>query len=251
MYQRLEELRGYRLDAKDGHIGRVRDFLFDEEQWGGRWLVADTGKWLLGKKVLISPISLNEPDHDDKLLPVKMTQQEIEDSPHLDEDAPVSREYEKTFFDQYHWPYYWMGGGMWGNTAHPMYLHPDFNRDNGEMELEDGPESGEHVLRSAHELTKYQVEAADDGIGHIDDVILDTEAWVVRYVVVDTRNWLPGKHVLLSPAWIREISWTDHRVRVDLEREKIKSAPEYDKDQPITREYEQKVYEHYGQEGYW
>jgi len=250
MLQQLEELRGYRLDASDGHIGQVRDFLFDEARWGGRWLVADTGKWLLGKKVVISPMSLGEPNHEGKELPVRMTREEIEQAPHLDEHAPVSRRYEKSFFDQYDWPYYWIGGGLWGASTQPMYTHAEVPDVEDDLSLKEEGDP-EQVLRSAHELTKYRVLAGEEAMGHIHDVLLDTEVWVVRYVVVDTRNWLPGKKVLLDPMWIREIRWGDHRVRVDLGRDEITSAPEYDPDVPITRAYESRLYDHFGKEGYW
>ncbi len=105
MLQALKELRGYKLYAKDGEIGKVRDFLFDEKQLTIRWMVADTGSWLPKRKVLISPITLDTPDWKSQRFPVRLTTQEIERSPELHEDAPVSREYEKRLYDFYGRPF--------------------------------------------------------------------------------------------------------------------------------------------------
>lgn len=241
----LETLRGYRLDARDGEIGRIRDYLFDDHQWGGRWLVADTGKWLLGKKVLLSPISFEDPDHDGKTIAVNLTKEEVENSPHLDEDAPVSRQFEKTFFDHYHWPYYWLGGGLWANTTHPMYLDPTRNPLEKELEPED-PEQGEHVLRSGHELTKYTLLSHGDGIGYVEDLIVDTSTWAARFLVMDTRKWFKGKKILIPPEQVTKVSWNEHAVHVDVPRGELEEAPAYEEDAPVDDRVESRVRGYFG-----
>lgn len=65
----VNEIINYVLDAEDGEIGRCKDFLFDDRHFAVRYIVADTGKWLPGKKVLISPITIDEPDESEKKLP--------------------------------------------------------------------------------------------------------------------------------------------------------------------------------------
>jgi hypothetical protein len=74
---------------------------------------------------------------------------------------------------------------------------------------------------------------------------------VIRYMVVDTRNWLPGKKVLIAPSWISRVSWADSRVYVDVLRGRIEGAPEYDPSRPLVREHEARLYEHYGRRKYW
>jgi hypothetical protein len=106
-------------------------------------------------------------------------------------------------------------------------------------------------LRSTQEVTNYYIEANDGDIGHVHDFLVDDENWTIRYVVVDTRNWWPGKKVLVSPEWIRSVSWTDSRVYVDLLRDTIKNGPEYDPSAPLSREYENRLYNHYGRSQYW
>jgi hypothetical protein len=112
-------------------------------------------------------------------------------------------------------------------------------------------ESPDSHLRSTEAVTGYHIEAADGEIGHVDGFVVDDEAWAIRYIEVATRNWLPGKKVLVSPAWIERVSWTDSAVYTALSREAIKEGPEYIESRPITREYENRLHLHYGRPPYW
>jgi hypothetical protein len=113
-------------------------------------------------------------------------------------------------------------------------------------------EKGVTHLRSTKEIIGYHVGAKDDEIGHVDDFIAEDEkSWNIRYIVLDTRNWLPGKKVLISPQWAKEISWTFKKIFVDLLKEIIKNSPEYDPSEPVNREYENILYDYYGKPKYW
>jgi hypothetical protein len=91
----------------------------------------------------------------------------------------------------------------------------------------------------------------DGEIGHIEEFVVDDETWIIRYLVVDTKNWWPGKRVLIATDWIDRISWEESKVFLDLTRDKIREAPEYTNDTLITREYEEIVHRHYNRAGYW
>jgi len=106
-------------------------------------------------------------------------------------------------------------------------------------------------LRSADEVEGYHIAASDGEIGHVETFLIDDAAWAIRYMVVDTRNWLPGRKVLVSPAWIQGISWSQNEVTVDLTREQIKNSPPYHKGQPMNREQESVLFTHYGRPTYW
>ena len=123
MLRSLIELLDYVLAAEDGEIGRCSDFLFDDRHWTTRYMVADTARWLPGRKVLVSPIALGEPEWRSRLFPVRLTKEQIEDAPGLNEDAPVSRQYEIHWTRYYGWPYYWSGMGGWGAAANPGALY--------------------------------------------------------------------------------------------------------------------------------
>ena len=248
MLRSVKEIYNYILQAEDGEVGRCKDFLFDDEHWTIRYMVADTAKWLPGKKVLVSPISLGEPDWGTEHFPVGLTKKQIEDAPGLDEDAPVSRQHEIRWTQHYGWPYYWEGGGVWGTGGYPNAL---FSRKDLEAASEEISGAGDRHLRSAREVTGYRIQATDDEIGHVRDFILDDETWTIRYMVVDTRNWLPGKKVLVAPVWINSIDWAENRVKVDLTTEAVKNSPEYDPSAPVNREYEERLYDFYGRPKYW
>jgi hypothetical protein len=248
MLRSVKEVKGYMLRAGDGDIGRCKDFLFDDEIWVIRYMVADTGKWLPGKKVLISPISLGEPDYTSRIFPVRLSKKQIEQAPDLDTDAPVSRQYETKYHEYFGWPYYWGGIETWGPYSYPAPLYADKKKEAVNVE----PENGDPHLRSAGEVTGYRIQARDGEIGHVEDFIVDDRAWNIRYMVVDTRNWLPGsRKVLISKDWIVSIQWLEREVAVDLNVEEIKESPEYDPSAPVNREYEARLYDFYGRPKYW
>jgi hypothetical protein len=245
MLRKTSDIVNYVLDAADGEIGRCKDFLFDDRWWTVRYMAADTRKWLPGRQVLISPISLEPPDWDEKRLPVKLTRQQIRNSPPLEADQPVSRLYEIKWFDFHGWPYYWVGPGAWGAYPEPAALYHARAEPSGETDIE--PE--ESHLRSAREVTGYDIQAVDEGIGHVEDFFVEDTTWILRYILVDTRNWLPGKKVLLSPEWVEAVDWPERSVNVRLTSEKVRNCPEYQ--EPLERADERRLFEYYGFPPYW
>jgi hypothetical protein len=248
MLRNVKHLKGYRLGALDGDIGRVRDFYFDDENWTVRYLVADTGTWLPGRQVLISPYALKKPNETDEVLNVDLTKKQIENSPSISTDMPVSRQYEVEYYKYYGWPAYWYGPALWGPGPYPLY----FGHGGGAAEPQaERVHEGDPHLRSMREVFGYHIEATDGEVGHVEDFILDDESWAIRYMEIDTRNWWAGKKVLLAPQWIQRVSWQDSKVFVNLSREMIKDAPEYDPQSGVTREYETRLFSYYDRQGYW
>lgn len=245
MLLKANALKGFKLDSLDGEIGEVSEFYFDDQHWAIRYLVANTGGWLTGRQVLISPYALVAAIKAADNIAVNLTKQQIEDSPSLDSDKPVSRQFESDYSGYYGWPMYWGGPMMWG--AYP-YLVRDPNQWNTPKDTE---KSWDPHLRSTDAVTGHHIQATDGEIGHVVDFIIDDETWAIRYLVVDTRNWWPGKQVLVSPEWIERVSWSELKVFVKLSREAIKASPEYTEEAPITRDYESGLFRHYGRDGYW
>lgn len=246
MLRNVNAILNYDLSAEDGEIGRCKDFLFDDEKWTIRYMVADTRKWLPGRKVLISPISLGEPDWGTRCFQVDLTRRQIENSPALDEDAPVSRQYEIIFANYYRTSPYWGGAGVWGTQPSPSQLRAEHDKLATDFEA---PE--ENNLRSIKEVTGYHIQATDGEIGHVEDFVVDDNIWTLRYVVVNTRNWLPGRSVLLSPQWIRAVDWAEEKLWIDLTADSVKNSPELDNLAPITRDYECTLHDHYDRPVYW
>lgn len=245
MIRSMMQIKNYSLKALNGSIGTVSDFLFDSNLWVTRYLVADTGGWLTGQKALIPPILLDQPRWSDRILPVKLTKREIENSPPLDEHAPVSRQHETKLYKTWGTQPYWVGGAVGGVYPVPYTLEAqdDTNRESDE--------ESDPSLRSANEVAKYSIAATDGDIGQVEDFLFDDDVWAIRYLVVDTKKWLPGKKVLIPLIWIKEITWADKAVTVDVDRDKIKSSPEFDPDRPINREQEEVLYDYYGRPRYW
>ena len=81
------------------------------------------------------------------------------------------------------------------------------------------------MLHRLSRMNGFHVRAADGPIGHIDDFIVDDSTWDVRYLVVDTSNWMGGKCVLLAATTIEHIDSPNKKIQVNLTREAIKSGP--------------------------
>jgi hypothetical protein len=248
MQKNTKDLKGAAIVATDGDIGKVDDFYFDDNSWTIRYLVADTGNWLLGRKVLLSPIAVGKADFPSGRFNVMLTKKQVEGSPSIDTDKPVSRQHEAYYHDYYGYPYYWTGPLLWG----PMYCPqiPVLDQKRIEEPRAEREEAGDLHLRSANAVTGYHLEATDGAIGHVADFIIDDETWEIRYVVADMRNWLPGRKVLIAPRWIDRVNWEVSKIYVSLTQESIKKAPAFNSETP-NREYEEKLHDHYDRPNYW
>lgn len=245
MLLRAKTLQGYTLNSLDGNIGKVKEFYFDDHHWTIRYLVADTGNWLTGRQVLISPYALGGATLNEKDIAVALTQHQIENSPSLESDKPVSRQFEEGFYGYYGWPMYWGGPFMWG--ADPYIVRdPQLRQKSLQPEKAWDPH-----LRSTHEVTGYHIQASDGEIGHVEDFVIDDDTWAIRYLIVDTRNWWPGNMVLVSPQWIDRVSWEEAKVFVSLSRDSIRRSPDLADGSPLTRKYEVGLHKHYRRPGYW
>jgi len=246
MLRRMNDLKGFAIGAKDGDIGQASDFIFDDKNWTVRYLVVDTNPWLPGGKVLISPIVTGQADWEGKRLPVLLTREQVKNSPDIRMDEELSAQDEIKYYNHYGWPYYWLGGGMWG----PVTVPQDLLDKEIDEQLARTQEINESRLRSMREVTGYTIQATDGAVGQVDDFIIDDEPWVIRYMVVDTGTWWPGKKVIVSPRWISHVDWKDSKVYTNLSRDTIKTAPEFASEK-LDRAYEAELYQHYGQDSWW
>jgi hypothetical protein len=251
MLTNASSLKGLSVQATDGELGTVEQFFFDDETWAIRYLVVNTGGWLSGREVLISPAAIVHTDWPGQRVHVALTRKQVEESPGIDIHMPISRRHEAEYMGYYGYPYYWGGPGLWGSALYPagMELQPAVPP--GEIVVRSGNESADSHLRSSEAVRGYSLEARDGEIGHLEGFLLDDLSWAIRYLEVATRNWWPGKRVLVSPGWIERMSWMESKVFVGLSRATIQSCPEYQESMHIDREYEDRVYVHYGRLPYW
>lgn len=245
MLNKAKTLKGYTLKSLDGGIGQVEEFYFDDQYWVIRYLVANTGNWLTGRQVLISPYALSSMNKEKKYIIIDLTKKQIEDSPSLSSDKPVSQQFETDYYGYYGWPTYWDGSYMWGGYPH-IIRNPQKWTEPIQAE-----KAWDSHLRSTHEVSGYQIQASDGEIGHVEDFIIDDQTWAIRYLIIDTRNWWPGKKILVSPQWIESVSWSESKVFINLTRETLSQSPKYTEESLLTRYYEDALHRHYNRQGYW
>ncbi len=235
MLRSVNEILGYAIKAGEDTVGKVEDFYFDDERWTLRYLVADTGNWLAGKKVLISPAGFyGKPDWSSKTFPVVFKgKEQVEKCPDIDTSKPVSRQKEMEYLKYFGWPAYWEVQQM----ITPPVMSPAAVAQNG---------SADTHLRSVREVEGYHIHAKDGEIGHVEDFIIGSEQWDIRFLVVATRNILPGKKVLIPAMWIQKVSWNDSEVYVGLVKENIEKSPPYDPGDLVNQETEGRLYDYYG-----
>lgn len=247
------DMTGCGIDATDGSIGTIGDLLFDDQTWTVRWFVVKTGVVFTGREVLLPPSAILSADSIGRLLSLNVSKQQVKDSPEIDFDAPVSRQQESSIYDHYGWHPYWGPHTYFapGDRAPVVPSQPTEYEDEVERAASDARHEGDPHLRSATEVTGYYVHATNGDIGHVEDLVVDTDAWAIRYIAVDTVNWWPGKKVLISPAALTDVIWATQSVHVNLTREQVRNAPEYLPGETIDRAYETRYHDYYRYPYYW
>lgn len=245
MLHNIKELKKFDITAIDGPIGTVHDFIIDEKNWTVRYLVVDTMKWLPGRKVLISPMSISEFDLVNGNIQLSLTKEKIKDSPPIESKLPT-REYEANLVHYYGLRPYWSDHSFWKEYTPTSEL----TKPNSKFETLDDYDV-KSTLRSFTEISGYTIEAIDGNIGHVENFVICDETWQVRYLVIDTRNWWVGKHVLIAPQWITYVSWPEKIMRVELKKDTIEKGPEYEPEQVITRDFEDEIYTIYDKPKFW
>ena len=226
MLRSVKQLYGAKLGASDGEIGHVKDFYFDDQNWVVRYVVADTGTWLSGRQVLISPHAFGSLHQAGKLLLVNLTRKQIEDSPSIESHKPVSRQYEEEYYRYYGWPYYWQGNGLWGMSGFPILELPT-NPLPSEPATASGPqpERADAHLRSTQAVNGYHLQASDGIIGHVCDFMMDAQSWAIGQLVIKTGHRFSGKEVQIPTRAVARISYPDSTVFVNLTKEAVEQSP--------------------------
>jgi len=248
MLRHTSEIKGFSIGASDGAIGSITDFLFDDITWQVRWIVVEIGHLLTDRKVLLPPSALGRVNHIGNQFSIRLTMQNIKDSPDIDTDEPVSRLMEANLYDYYGWCPYWSMGfnvsgyGYAGGRMAPLFPPGTFRKAN-----ESGPPQlyGDPHLRSVSQVTGYHIRAADGEVGHVADFLIEDADWSIHYLIVDTKNWWPGKKVLISPRSVQGIDWGHTAVDLKVFREIVKNSPEYDATVAIDRAYEGRFHDYY------
>src|SRR5271156_324740 len=254
MLQAISALKGFAIEATDGRMGTVVDFLFDDASWKVRWLVVECGAWLKGRKVLIHPQAISRSAFEDEQLDVKLTKAQVEGSPSWLEHQPVSQQMQNRLYGHYDWIPDWDGaylGGITGAIASPMmapsYLGFQLNSER-RAEIADDQEGDPH-LRSVVEVIGYHAHALDGDIGHVENFMFENQDWSLQYFVVDTSNWWLGKRVLIAMQAVKAVEWSDRHIRLDVSREQVKTSPVWDPIIAFNELERTHLHRHYGWAG--
>ena len=254
------------VQAGDGRVGAVKDFLFDDQSWKLRWMVVDTGQWLPGRKILIhpsaiAPLDLALPERrglpmmswgDTLVVSVRLTKQQIEASPKASEDEPVTKQMEAQLYDHYGSDPYWGDTYFGPNAIDPHSVPPlvAVAMEPQATEREIRPDDGDPHLRSIATVNGYHVNAADGDLGHVANFLADDANWDIRYLVIATHNWWPGKHVQLAPHAVHTIDWAERHINVNVTRDQVKSSPPWDPLAMVDQIGEKRLHDHFGWPGY-
>ena len=251
------------VDASDGEVGTVKDFLFDDKTWNIRWMAVQAGDWLPGRRrVFIHPSAIAPLEIPPKpSLPmmsspetlrvtVKLARAQIEAGPHAHEDDPVTKDMEGLLYDYYGWDPYWgasyFGGSAMANAQSEIAAAAARRNADAQIPPLDG---GDH-LHSVTQFKGYTVHALDGDIGHVENLLADDVNWDIRYLVIATRNWWPGKVVQLSPYAVKDIDWFSEHVNMNVTRDQVKSAPAWDPLALVNEVTEEELHRHFGWPGY-
>jgi hypothetical protein len=239
MIRTIKQIRGRTLAASDGQIGKITDLFFDDAFWHVRYFVVATESGWEQRTVLIAPEAVHPADWTDEHFPVDLTVAQVRRSPRVETDQPVSRQQEQELRAHYGWPMYWDAGLVPGGLIAPIPPPPAASEP-----VRKQPPANPH-LRSAETTLGYHLEATDGAIGHVEEFLVDESSWQIRYLVIDTRNWLPGRKVVIAPGWIEATDWVDRKLVVNLTRDAIKHSPPYDPDLQWNPGYSAELHEHY------
>lgn len=226
MLRSVKQLMGGKLNTSDGHVGRVKDVYFDDRSFVIRYLVADTGSWLTGRQVLISPHAVGTLNETGPILPVRLTRKQIEDSPSVDLHKPVSRQYEEEYHRYYGWPYYWQGAALWGMSGFPVLEQASTPFPSHEATPAGSPSGDADAhLRSAQAVNGYHIKARDGLIGHICDFMMDGRSWAIGQLVVKTGHRFSGKELEIPVSTVERISWDESTVFIGLTKQGVEQSP--------------------------
>jgi hypothetical protein len=209
----IDSIYGRKLGATDGDIGHVKDFYFDDQTWAVRYVVVDTGAWLSGREVLLSPHAFtNHAFENISAMRVNLSRLQIENSPAIDLHRPVTRQYEAEYYHYYNWPNYW-DGGMLGVAGFPAYTPGSLKDDH----LRHNHHQRDDIhLRSTRAVTGYRMHATDGEIGTVSSFMLHGRDWEIRELIIETGHWYAGKTIFLRPENVTRISYEVDALYVNL-----------------------------------
>ena len=201
---RAGDVVGYAIHAKDGTIGRLSEFYFDDSTWAVRYAVVDVGNWLLHRKVLLSHEVLGRPDVDGRYIPTSIGMEQVRTSPKIKTDMPVALQHQAELHAHYGWDMYWGAEALTGDSNVDTFLP--------QAPVNLGGKPFDPHLRTTRIVTGHRVIGRDGPIGRVEDFLIDGSNWTIRHLVVRTDD---GRLTDILPSAIRRISFEAAAVFTD------------------------------------
>ena len=229
MLQSIKQLYGNKLGAADADIGQVKDFYFDDHHWAIRYVVAETGNWLTGRLVLLSPHAFGCIYPLGQAMLVNLTRKQIEEAPSIDTHKPVSRQYEEEYHRYYGWPCYWEGDGLWGGMRGFPVLEVPPKFASVQPPAATGPKTArpDAQLRSTQAVNGYHLQATDGVVGHVCDFLMDDKSWAINQLVIKIGHRFTGKEVKVPVSKVSHISYDESKVFLKMTTDEVERSPEY------------------------
>lgn len=225
MLHTLNDLEDFTVNANDGYIGKVKDFYFDDRTWIIRHLVAETGTWLKHRNVLLKPALIKSVDQETKTITVDISMYEVKNGPGFNKNLVVSPQTEIDYLSYYGYSFYRGTTEVDGQDEDEQQVAEIFAAIDAVRRMNE-----DRHLRSCKEIINYNIEALDSEVGHLQSMLFDADRWSVQYLLVNTSNWWLGHQVLIEPQMIKDISWGDARIYVDMSRQQVQDSPIFDPD---------------------
>jgi uncharacterized protein YrrD len=113
--------------------------------------------------------------------------------------------------------------GDWGRTGVRVNLSRDEVRNSAA--LDDEADAADAHLDSVKQTSGYHIHARNGEIGHVDDFLIGQDSWRIRYLLVDTSNWIGGRSVIVSSETVERVDKADEQIYVAADRDAIENAP--------------------------
>jgi hypothetical protein len=218
----MRDLTAYKLNARDGELGRLHDVSFDEVTWQVRHLVVEAGSGKAGR-ILMHPLAVRRWDIQSRSIDLTVTRLQVDERPPVDADQPLSQRQAALYYRHFGWPAYWpaLGRGFAESQPYLRLVGSGCAR----TLPGDGPADHDPHLHGARRLLGFEVEARDGHAGRIDDILVDAATWMVRQLAIDARTWWLSKQALVSTEWITDIDWIQNRLQLDLDLDRLGRSP--------------------------
>jgi sporulation protein YlmC with PRC-barrel domain len=247
MFCCANRVKGYSVHAVGKRVGEVKDLLFDDLSWIIRYLVVDTSEWIPKAEVLLLMLSIAHIDWENQRIPVNLTLDDVKKSPDVESNLPVSRLKEQEIYAYFGRSPYWGAGFSLGAQA----IADIVSAQQGQFQERPQQDKVDSHLRSIKEVSGYHLISDGETLGTVSDFFVESSNWIIRYLIIDILNGPIDKQILFSPQWVSEISWNNQALNTKLQADRLISAPAYNPSANVTRQYEEKLYEHFQQQAYW